>query len=142
MDALRWLMRALTQSAQESRPVLLFALLAALVGVAALSTLAPDRRVAARAALRAGWCFPAALLVVGFLGALLGGGQSQAVSLVGMALLASLVLAQLGWACRAVWRQRGARGALVALTLAQLAVTLVLLMPAMGLATGFGRTWL
>ena len=141
MDLLPWLAHALGESITHNWPLALVgigAFVAALVGMHALP---PERRSALISRLRVGFYFPLALVAAAFVFAVLQVDQSRTLGLVCFGTLGALLLAQLIWVIAAVVRSSTDRVWRVALGVGDLALTFVLLMPVVGLATGFGRSW-
>jgi hypothetical protein len=88
-----------------------------------------------------GWLFPASLMVLGALLAPFDPSSSPVVLLAALALVLGIPLAQLVWSGRAILRTANHRSRVALMTTAQLCLTVFIFPIAMGLSTGFARTW-
>lgn len=141
MNSIVWLGGSIVESVTGAWPLVVLALLAFIPPARAIQAASADsRRAVARRAQR-GWWFPLSLVVLGLVFAF-GDTASNEEAAIGSAIaLLGIPLFHVVWMIIAVGRGGVARGVVLSTLLAQLCVDVLVLMPAIGLATGFGRTW-
>lgn len=141
MNAIVWLGSSIVESLTGAWPLVVLALLAAIPPTRAIqATSADSRRAVARRAQR-GWWFPLSLIVLGLAFAWVDTASTRDAAIGSAIALLSIPLFHVVWMIIAVGRGGVARGIVLSTLLAQLCVDVLVLMPALGLATGFGRTW-
>jgi hypothetical protein len=141
VGAIAWLGRSMFENVVSGWPVALLAVLALVAPVRVLWEKSTDTRRTLTRRAQKGWWFPLALLLVGLALSPFDMAATRVLSIATLVALLGIPLVHLWWMLIEIRGSKGARALVLSTIASQLCVDLLLLMPAIGLATGFGRTW-